>query len=258
MNCFFTLMVLIWLHLVKPGYTLIYQILTESGYSILRQDRNECQARQVKSKGGGLLLYVKECYSDFISKLDINNPLSHNLEHMWLSIEIPHRRKIIMGICYRPPSGNVSTAINTISTTLDSLDVGEHKDLLIVGDFNINYNNRNSLGFKELKDLERKYLVKQKIVTPTRICHKSKSLIDLIFTNIDNICSTGTYDVGISDHLPIYMIVKKVRLQKQCISIKGRIYKNYNRDIYQKTVKSHCLWYEFWKQKMLISNGICC
>ena len=145
-----------WLHPNIPDI-----LVSEPGYTIFRQDRTEVETGNVKGKGGGLLLYVKDCYSDFITKIDVPNSISINLEHMWLSIDIPFRRKIILGICYRPPSGNVSTSIKILNCSLDSLDIGVHNDLLLLGDFNINYKDRSSKGFKELKDLERKFLLYQ-------------------------------------------------------------------------------------------------
>ena len=230
-----------WLH---PNISDI--LISEPGYSILRQDRMECHTEQVKSRGGGLLLYIKDCYAEYVTKIEIQHPLSKNFEQMWFSINIPYRRKILMGLCYRPPAGKVPAALHTLNVTMDLLDISNYKDLLIVGDFNINYRDRSSVGFKELKELERKFLIQQKITTPTRICFKSKSTIDLVFTNIEHVHSAGTYNISISDHLPTYLILKKCRQKKHSITTKSRKYKNYKTDVFQHDIKSHFLWKTFW------------
>ena len=68
-------------------------MIKESGYSIIRQDRTNEMNKTVKAKGGGLLLYVKTCYFDYISKLDTREPIGKNLEHIWLEINIPFCKK---------------------------------------------------------------------------------------------------------------------------------------------------------------------
>ena len=227
-----------WLHSLSSN-----TLIAESGYSIIRQDRAEGGHDSVKSKGGGLLLYVKDCYFDCISKI---NPISKHLEQLWLTIDIQYRRKIIMGICYRPPSGICNIAVSEITTVLDSFNLQMNADILLLGDFNINYSKRTTCGFKELKDMERKYLIQQKITTPTRVNNNSKSTIDLLFTDIEHIYDVGTLDVDISDHFPIYMIIKKTKCKKTNTSIIGRSYKNYNLESFQESIISHPLWQTFW------------
>ena len=129
---------------------------------------------------------------------------------MWLKIDIPFRRKMILGLCYRPPSGNITDAMSLISSQLESICISPNYDCLITGDFNINYLDRNSSGFKQVKELERRFLLHQVIETPTRIHNMCCSLIDHLFTNVDSILHKGTIDISISDHLPIYIIIKNV------------------------------------------------
>ena len=46
-----------------------------------------------------------------------------------------------------------------ITSQLESFEFNANYDLLIVGDFNINYLDRNSSGFRGLKEIERKFLL---------------------------------------------------------------------------------------------------
>ena len=230
-----------WLHYNIPNC-----LIEESGYSIIRQDRS-CEIQtKVKSKGGGLIFYVKNCYSEYITKLDNTTPTSLDLEHMWLSIDIPFRRKIMLGLCYRPPSGNIIKAMSLMTTQLEIIDISPNIDCLIVGDLNINYLDRNSIGFKHLKEFERRFLLHQLIDTPTRIHNKCCSLIDHIFTNIDNIIQKGTIDVGISDHLPIFLIIKKCRKTKHISKVRGRSFKKYDTIKFQQYILNDPQWNKFW------------
>ena len=42
---------------------------------------------------------------------------------------------------------------------------------------------------------------------------------------------TGTLDLNVSDHLPIYIIRKKIKVKPITLEFIGRTYKNYNREI---------------------------
>ena len=94
---------------------------------------------------------------------------------------------MIFGLCYRPPSGNIAKALSLITSQLEPFSNSPSYDCIILGDFNINYLDRNTTGFKYLKEFERHLLLHQLIDTPIRIHNKCCSLIDHIFSNIDNI-----------------------------------------------------------------------
>ena len=143
-----------WLHCHIPDC-----LINESGYSIIRQDRTKELCSRVKSKGGGLIIYVKNHIYDYITRVDNSLAVTNDLEHLWLKIDIPYRRKIILGLCFRPPSGNVTTAISLITAQLEMLENSSDSDFLVLGDFNINYLNRNLKGFKELKEFERLFYI---------------------------------------------------------------------------------------------------
>ena len=54
--------------------------------------------------------------------------------------------------------------------------------------------------------------------------------IDLIFTNCQKILSSGTLNLGLSDHEGIYVTRKHVIAKKEKMEFFGRSYKNYNKD----------------------------
>ena len=56
-------------------------------------------------------------------------------------------------------------------------------------------------------------------------------MLDLIITNCDIVKECSTLDISISDHLPVYLIWKKVKVPSGIIDFKGRSYKNLNKDV---------------------------
>ena len=61
-----------------------------------------------------------------------------------------------------------------------------------------------------LKEFERNYNLSQIIKGHSRVCEGSKSLIDLIYTDITHIFSSGILDTIVSDHLPVTYVRKKI------------------------------------------------
>ena len=203
---------------------------------------------KLNQEGGGLIIYVKNNIYDYITKVDNATAVTSDLEHLWLKINIPYRLKIILGLCYRPPSGNIPIAFSLLTAQLELLETSSDCDLLVLGDFNINYLNQNLSGFKKLKEFERCFLLHQIIDTPTRIHNRCSSLIDLVFTSLDHISHKGTINVYISDHLPTYLVIKKCRKVKSTTIIKGRSFKRYDTKVFQEHVMNDSEWKLFWPQ----------
>ena len=76
-----------------------------------------------------------------------------------------------------------------------------------MGDFNIDLLNKSPDAKKLLRFSELNGLL-QTIDKPTRISPTSTSMIDLIFYNMTHVHSSGTLNLFLSDHLPIYLIKK--------------------------------------------------
>ena len=97
-----------------------------------------------------------------------------------------------------------------------------------------------------MKDFERKAMLSQLIHNSTRITNRVKSTIDLIFTDMTYISESGILPISISDHLPVYLIKKKSRPVKSFRKIKGRSYKNYDKDLFGELLMLDKGWGEFW------------
>ena len=78
----------------------------------------------------------------------------------------------------------------------------------------------------------------QIIGKPTRITSTCKTLIDLIFKTLppELTIESGTLDVLISDHLPVYVVKKKKRERHSLTQITIRNDKLYNVEIFKNII----------------------
>ena len=84
----------------------------------------------------------------------------------------------------------------------------ENKNLLILGDFNINLLNIDTDNeCQSFLDITSSNLLTPLILKPTRFTTKGKTLIDNIFTNLLVPCKSGDITCSISDHLPQFAIL---------------------------------------------------
>ena len=210
-----------WLHpQIDPAMVRI------EGYSLFRQDRTRKHAKGLK-KGGGLIVYVKNSLAPGVRTLDSLSVNSAHLESQWLEISREHARNIIVCNVYRPPDGKIDQAFKALNNSLEQISVRK-KDLFIMGDLNINYNNKKSTSYRQLAFFERVNNLAQLIKNSTRINQQTSTILDLILTNAQYISHAGTLDTYISDHQPIFVVKKKKRNPKLKVSFLGRQYKNYN------------------------------
>ena len=104
--------------------------------------------------------------------------------------------------------------------------VKTNKEIIILGDFNIDYNEIDKRDFKSLLNILE---LKQVITEPSRTTEKSSTLIDLIITNRpDNITNKGVFPNSIADH---DMIACSRKINNICYNpktIKCTNYTNYS------------------------------
>ena len=224
------------------------RVVEIDGYKLIRQDRYSL-SQPVKTRGGGIAIYIKNRWAPYVRILSDVSTVTPDVEVLWLQIAIPCRKGLDLGIVYRPPDGNVQLAVDLLDNNIQHLeDMARTRELIILGDFNIDYKKTRSTEYKTLKELERKYQLSQYIRGPTRVTHKIQSTIDLIFSNAKYIAATGVLCNEISDHLPVFIIKKKEREVKTFSHIWGRTMKNYDVASFQNLIISHNSWKLFWKQ----------
>ena len=226
------------------------QMISMEGFTIFRLDREKGDIRSKKGKpkrGGGLIIYVKNELSQYTAIMENTTSISYNIEKLCIRINKPNvREKIILNV-YRPPNGNVAEGVKEMENAANLIQNHSSGELVILGDFNVNYNLRHTSPFKLIKDFERNCNLTQLIKTSTRQGKNSNTCIDLIFTNMDHVISAGVLDVAISDHLPVFMIKKKQKIHSSSSTIRARTYVNYDKTTFQEEIRWHSNWEDFWE-----------
>ena len=210
------------------------------GHMMFRLDRT------VNKRGGGLVIYVKDCIFEHATILEKYCSSTADIEQLWISIKEPNCKNKVIGLVYRPPSGTIETCLSKIREDLEDIQSNQNCEITLMGDLNINYKNRNSASFKLFKEIERDFGLRQLITNPTRITTKSSTLIDIILTDCDCVSASGVLDICISDHLPVYYVKKKPREHNPKKVIYGRSYKRYVVEDYQRDLVDDSNWDRFW------------
>ena len=118
---------------------------------------------------------------------------------------------------------------------VNDVSINGNRDVFLMGDFNIQYNDKTSAQYKELIQFEQLTSLSQVIDEPTR----KDNTIDLIFTNCDNISQKAILNVYISDHDLIYCTRRKRHSTSFKTVFIGRSYRNYDRAHLQMVLSNH-------------------
>ena len=207
------------------------------GYNCTSLDKSWLENGNVK-KGGGVCCYIKNsiCYS--ATDYDNLNKSTRDIEICWVSLNIPLCRKIVVGIVYRPPQGNVNTFCDTLDEHVEFIQENSptSTELFILGDCNINYFLKNTHDMRELKWFEQKNSLTQRITQVTRFSN-TNSCIGLIFTNSNYISNSGTLDVNLSVHELIFLTRKKIKTKNTPTTFNGRSYINFSEPALKNSLK---------------------
>ena len=155
---------------------------------------------------------------------------STNLETQWIKIQRENANNIVLCNLYRPPDGDLDKAIENMNKSLRSINSAK-SDIFILGDWNVDYINTLSPNYKKVIYFENCNNLKQVIKETSRNTNKTKTLLDLILTNAEYITDSGTLDMFISDHHPVYIIKKKYRNIPDSKEFEGRSYRNLDKDL---------------------------
>ena len=202
-----------------------------NNYHLLRQDRQTLRSDNKVKHGGGLGMYIKDSLEyddDIYGNL---NKSDGNIELQWVVTRREHTKPILICNVYRPPDGNVSAALESLSSSLNEVKDLNKYELIILGDFNIDITKKNDAATKKLESFMIEQDLTQQIKETTRRTVNTKTIIDIIMTNMKYIVKSGTLNYFISDHKPVYIIKKKVKDDRTKVQFKGRTYRNYSFDL---------------------------
>lgn len=192
------------------------------GFSIYRHDRNRF--------GGGVAILIRD---HFPVKLR-HDLMVNDVEVLWLQVQLPYLKPILVGCCYRPPSARIEY-LNGLSNMLDKV-TEENRELYWLGDLNIDWLSDDCPLKNKLKSMTDICSFSQLIYQSTRISINStgsptSKCIDHIFTNTPDMCSTPvSVPVGFSDHNCV-AVSRRTKLPRACLKIMvKRTYKTFNED----------------------------
>ena len=164
----------------------------QTGYSTLRRDRNFAAVN--KSKGGGIIIYVKRG----LQYIEPNICVPDDLEVCWCVLKPTLPESIIVAGVYIPPDTSASRRRAIADHIIESVDnlrsARSRAKSVILGDFN-NLFDVNSLALQ----LNLKQIVTEKT--------RGTSVIDLILTDYDTQDIPSTVPaIGTSDHSTVIWV----------------------------------------------------
>ena len=226
-----------WLNSNIPNY-----LIETTNYNILRQDRIwNNNGSNTPKRGGGIGAYIKTDFVTLTTHLSKYNRNNNNIESFWFEVIMPNSKNVIVCVLYRPPDGNISEFCEILTTDTNDISITGNKDIFILGDYNINYNQKKTPDMKSLIEFEQLTNLRQLISEPTR----NNNTIDLIYTNCDDVSNSGVYDILISDHELIFCTRKKSKICYNHINYLGRSYRQYNKEVFQNLLTNEN-WDEYW------------
>ena len=159
-----------------------------------------------KSSKEGTLLYLNKNLKYKLRK-DLNIYHKGMIGSTFVEIISKNKKNMVGGCIYKHPKQLIPDFLDNHLLPLLKKLSNENKQILVMGDFNINLLNYDDKNTANFLDTMFSYFYLRFINTPTRVTGHSKTLIDNIFYNkpILNIMA-GNISSVISDHLIPFLI----------------------------------------------------
>ena len=182
--------------------------------------------------GGGVALFIKDHLEYTLrNDLSINNG---QIESKFVEIDreiLGKNRNVIAGVIYRPPDTDMKLFNEHVVTILSSIK-SENKLPYLMGDWNINLLNiEQHAPSQDFFDIMMSYSLLPTITKPTRVTHRTATLIDNIFCGslLDSEkIFNGILYTDISDHFPIFHIDYSTEQKNEPLFIQRRIHSDRN------------------------------
>ena len=215
-------------------------LLELKGFNLARLDRswNETPANNQPKKGGGLICYAKANVNMNETRYSSLNKSNKDLEMQWISLEMKNMRRIIIINIYRPPKGDYKRACKLIRESVREANLKDNAEIFVMGDFNINWNDKKAPATKELDHSMSLWGLKPFFRESTRLGNSKGILkgtcIDNIFSNSDNIKDARILHWNFSDHLVVSVTRKREKIVINKVNFTGRSYKDYVKEDLQR------------------------
>jgi exonuclease III len=187
------------------------------GFTLFRKDRCE-------RSGGGVAIYIK----NDINFVDRSINEKGMLEAIFIEIVTnSNNPNILLSCIYRPPNAKPEIFDNIIDY-IECL-FSEGKEIVLLGDLNINYKFDETLHENPIHLIENLFGLKQIIEQPTRVTKTSCTLIDVILTSCpQKHVYSGVQDISLSDHNITYTILDISHKKREHREVRYRNYTKFN------------------------------
>lgn len=193
-------------------------------YKLVRADR--------QGRGGGVGFYIRNSmpYKVMLSEVTLA------LEHLWVSIKIEGKNTAV-GVLYRPPKANLIQSLETLDNAV-SFILPSSDDLILVGDFNVNLLETDSVGVKHFNHFIESYGLNQLIDQPTRITNRSQTLLDILVVSNLSIASNCrvTDSLGVSDHCVVSCTIRSLKIPITPRFITYRDFKHFDTNAFEESL----------------------
>ena len=168
-------------------------------YSLHRLDIDRLHC---KSSGGVLVVYSNKYEFEQLHDWSIS---CKSLEILWIKLSLKDTRPTYIANAYRPPDGVLAEALQLLDDQITSLQSQGLSDIVVLGDLNVDLLVTNCKS-RALNQSMASNLMTQSTELPIRITNTTRSLIDHAWvSNANFYASSGSLDVGLSDHHLIYV-----------------------------------------------------
>ena len=211
----------------------LYSIPGYSSHHIVRNNKN----------GGGVSLFVSdEFHFKFLPQF---SKVSSHLESLFVRLELSKSTKpIFIGGIYRPPGFNdFNLFIDDLNQYFNSSDL-KSKNIILGGDFNVNILNDSNSKCRDFLNNMYSNSFLPLINKPTRISLNQNNncrstLIDHIWTNMNEVFISGIIKSNISDHFPNFTSFNFKFEKNKPHYIKFRDFSVSNKDKFVKLVSEY-------------------
>ena len=188
---------------------------------------------------GGTGFYIKDNI-DYITRKDLQINSPGDFESIFIEIQFPKKRNLIVGCVYRHPGSDISIQDFTnlhLSPILQKISF-ENKQCALMGDFNVDLLKSNSHNqSNEFYNSMSSNFFTPFILQPTRL--HSKTLIDNVFFNsLEYQSVSGNLLIEISDHLIQFLILEGFTKERSLpeTNLFKRDFRNFNEREFEETV----------------------
>ena len=141
---------------------------------------------------------------------DMSSTSNSGFHQLWLQVQHKKKKSVVICVTYRPPNCPVSCLEELLKPNF-TIALTFNKPIIVLGDLNCNLL-QNCPENKALVNFISDLNLKQLITSPTRITDTCSSLIDVVMVSTpDLVYESGIMTHTISDHLPVYVVLKLKR-----------------------------------------------